>query len=1099
MCGNTDKEASHWKDRMRHSHRRHRSNEKMSPVFLMVILARAMITVCGSPQSTLKIQPLPDTTDKCFVDMVDAQTHVFQTSESVFQLLNTSCSYSQAWSYCQRQFSSLTVRGLEDDEEGSKQLLTQANLHRPIWVIDTHRLAPTPPLTLSIWDVAPSGLSFSVESQDGYARVEATFPPLHTVSVCVRAQFHPLHEKVATLFSYAAPVFTNEFQLRGCMDKVKRQVLLALIVQGKHNSYKAWFTNDAKWHQICVTWRKKDGFWAIYVDGELRDSATGTEISRDIHGNGILILGQDQDSFGGNFTEPFVGNITDLNIWDIWLDKTQIQMINSCPPLWTQKPIFSWLDRKLTLHAVSEVPTTVFCPVTPRQSHKEGEHCRILDGWRGDEAHYNTTLCSRTLPFVCRTDKERYEKKKELEKSQKTNPSPFMQHLMNNGMSTDDVLDSSHHNESWDFSVRLLNVSERYLREAPERLESRDVPALVQVLFRVADLPAAANQSSDSVHTACRSFVGLADALISKEVASQWQAIGQVVRGPMTVVQSLDRMVAKMSPVLMEDTPSVQIHGNNIRLQVQQKNVSEGSGGSEFCGSVASRDCISVLPQSMQDLHYNGFRKVTLLNTWYSSLTPLMNGAKNLTVPPTITDGSLKFVETVLGSSIISSTVLGDGQLLSLGVQFTLRHDTQNTSGVYYNPICAFWDFTLTPQEGGGWSTVGCEVISFQRESTTCYCNHTTNFALLLQIYDVQLSPENERGLQILSFIGCGASLCGLIFTLILFIAVGVPKSDRTTVHKNLIVALAVAQLLLILSYWATANQELCLLVTALLHLFFLSSFCWMLVEGLLLWSKVVSVNISEDRRMRFYYILGWGLPVVIVAVTLTVSLNRYKAQKYCWLNTESNIIWAFVGPVLFVLAVNSVVLCRVVMVTISSARRRAKMHAPSSASKPRALDLTWAATRPVLILLPVLGLTWLCGILVHLSVVLAYMFIALNAFQGMYIFFVYAVYNSEVQTAIKRIQEKRKALSFTNCSHPISSSQKTPGVSWVESLPPSSTPDGSSFNHITSSTTSSLMFKNGVCVCVESFINDSLVSFSIKPASGNQVVQLMAFKPSAC
>lgn len=48
-------------------------------------------------------------------------------------------------------------------------------------------------------------------------------------------------------------------------------------------------------------------------------------------------------------------------------------------------------------------------------------------------------------------------------------------------------------------------------------------------------------------------------------------------------------------------------------------------------------------------------------------------------------------------------------------------------------------------------------------------------------------------------------------------------------------------------------------MVTALLHLFFMASFSWMLVEGLLLWSKVVSVNISEDRRMKLYYIIGWG------------------------------------------------------------------------------------------------------------------------------------------------------------------------------------------------------------------------------------------------
>lgn len=47
--------------------------------------------------------------------------------------------------------------------------------------------------------------------------------------------------------------------------------------------------------------------------------------------------------------------------------------------------------------------------------------------------------------------------------------------------------------------------------------------------------------------------------------------------------------------------------------------------------------------------------------------------------------------------------------------------------------------------------------------------------------------------------------------------------------------------------------------MTALLHLFFMASFSWMLVEGLLLWSKVISVNISEDRRMKLYYVIGWG------------------------------------------------------------------------------------------------------------------------------------------------------------------------------------------------------------------------------------------------
>jgi len=40
------------------------------------------------------------------------------------------------------------------------------------------------------------------------------------------------------------------------------------------------------------------------------------------------------------------------------------------------------------------------------------------------------------------------------------------------------------------------------------------------------------------------------------------------------------------------------------------------------------------------------------------------------------------------------------------------------------------------------------------------------------------------------------------------------------------------------------------------------------------------------------------------------------------------------------------------------------------------------ATAKPVLVLLPVLGLTWVCGVLVHLSIIWAYVFIALNSLQ---------------------------------------------------------------------------------------------------------------------
>ncbi|XP_018524878.1 adhesion G-protein coupled receptor D2 isoform X2 [Lates calcarifer] len=1027
---------------------------------------------------------------------------VHLTTHLAFQLVNDSLAFSRADSFCRGQFSSLATLEQSEDREGALELLQQSGLHSPIWVKNPSKAA-SKPVALSKQYVRFSALNFPKESRECFARVNMFFPSLSSISVCVRVQWDIEWNEVSTIFSYAAPVFTNEFQLRGQVDMHKR-ILLALIIHGKHLPYKASFPNDGEWHHICVTWHRSSGNWAIYVDGERKDMGSGTDSSRDIHGDGILILGQDQDSFGGNFTEPFFGMITDLNVFNMSLEMRHVSALNACSPM-THEVLFIWNLDHLSRHpAVGEVQALLFCPAVHQQMELQG--CRTLQSWSDHLPLFGLSDCSDPLPFICRSSRERYLKMKQMSDSQSSQPTAFMSHLMKISNKTQAVLGQQPSGLSnLAQAATLLDISVQALEDTQqEGLQPEDMVSLIQLLLLAADvptqpLPDATNHSQDSIQELSQHFISLANSVISEDNALKWQAIREVVNGPMDVVKSIDKMVTSLSPHLMAETDHMTIHTPNIKLEVKQQTLQEGSRGLSFCGPETEKhgnlDCISVPHQKIQDLHNNGFYKLTLVNTWYGSLWPLFSPEENITMVPTVTDGSQRYLGTILGSSVISTTALGDDQPVSTAVHFQLQHRVQNPTGTVYDPVCAFWDFDLNPEAGGYWNTKGCEVVSKQYGYTVCHCNHTTNFALLLQVYEAQRSTENENALQVLTFIGCGVSLCGLLFTFILFIAVGVPKSDRTTVHKNLIVSLGIAELLLMCSDWASANEAACFTVTALLHLFFMSSFSWMLVEGLLLWSKVVSVNISEDRRMKLYYIIGWGLPVLIVGVTLAVSVDEYKADDHCWLNVKTDTIWAFVGPVVFVLAVNAVVLCRVVMVTVSSARRRAKMLSPSSASKMQTFDLTWAVTRPVLILLPVLGLTWLCGVLVHLSVVVAYVFIALNAFQGLYIFLVYAVYNSEVRNAIKRIKEKRKALSFTNCSQPTSflPSQRSQITSWCHSPPTPSSPEISETSGPHSSTSTSLVIKN------ESFRKESFVSFSFNTASGNQVVQLTGFKPSGC
>lgn len=82
--------------------------------------------------------------------------------------------------------------------------------------------------------------------------------------------------------------------------------------------------------------------------------------------------------------------------------------------------------------------------------------------------------------------------------------------------------------------------------------------------------------------------------------------------------------------------------------------------------------------------------------------------------------------------------------------------------------------------------------------------------------------------------------------------------------------------------------QIACHIVTALLHLFFMASFSWMLVEGLLLWSKVVSVNISEDSRMKLYYIIGWGKIACFIKYVKYALLPPGKKKQYSFFSSTS-------------------------------------------------------------------------------------------------------------------------------------------------------------------------------------------------------------------
>uniref|UniRef100_A0A8C0XFZ7 Adhesion G protein-coupled receptor D2 n=1 Tax=Castor canadensis TaxID=51338 RepID=A0A8C0XFZ7_CASCN len=825
---------------------------------------------------------------------------------------------------------------------GSPDGVLVSRLRDPVWVGQREASLRRPPQR------PKNGVR---RTADRAARLRTPLPALAALTACAHVQWDMASSDVATFVSLAVPALANALQLRAFAEPGDT-VRVALVVRGHHAPFHAAFRADGRWHHVCATWEQQGGRWALFADGCLRAGARGLGGGHPVPPGGILVLGQDQDSPGGGFSarDAFSGNITDFHFWAQALSPAQLQRARACaPPL--SGLLFRWDPSALdvTPSLLPAVQVHLLCPVP-------SEECPMWNPGRHTEGF---ELCLQPRPFLCcyRT-----------EDPGRAQGWPLADHLVTARQAVflypqllRCPLSEAPEALSLDKAASFLGTLERVLAEETAPLGPAALLAVVHFLKRVTALGAGELEHlTGPWEQLGQGVVSVTSLVLDEQLAGTWLSISEMAGGPMALVVSMQRLTPLLSTVLTSTRP---------RMLIQH--------------------------------HHAGLSGVTVIHSWFaSSIFQQTLGLRNLVpqTPNSLEEASRmqRLLSTQVGSAILSSEVWDAAGEVSTAVTFHLQHQAQVWLAHLGNSH---------PDTGGSWATSGCSVLALHQDSTTCFCNHSTNFAVLLQVYDVQRGPEEESLLRTLSFVGCGVSFCALTTTFLLFLVAGVPKSERTTVHKNLTFSLASAEGFLMASEWAKTNKAVCMAVTAAMHLLFLVAFSWMLVEGLLLWDRVVTVSMRPGPRMRLYHAAGWGVPVVIMAVTLATHHHDYMATGHCWLNVHTDVVWAFVGPVLFVLTANSCILVRVVMVTVSSARRHVRMLSPQLGLQQQ-IQVQMATVKPVLVLLPVLGLSWLVGLLVHLSPAWAYAAVGLNSFQVPRL--THTV--SQVQNALQRMMEKKVA-----------------------------------------------------------------------------------------
>uniref|UniRef100_A0A672Z2P9 Pentraxin family member n=1 Tax=Sphaeramia orbicularis TaxID=375764 RepID=A0A672Z2P9_9TELE len=124
------------------------------------------------------------------------------------------------------------------------------------------------------------------------------------------------------LFSMATPVFSNDF----CLFKIQSQDAIRMHARDGVTDFQSLSFPPNTWHSMCSTWRSDNGLAQLWVDGKptiKRFIHSGQAIS----GVPIIILGQEQDSYGGQFDidQSFEGMISRLHMWDYVLSESEIR------------------------------------------------------------------------------------------------------------------------------------------------------------------------------------------------------------------------------------------------------------------------------------------------------------------------------------------------------------------------------------------------------------------------------------------------------------------------------------------------------------------------------------------------------------------------------------------------------------------------------------------------------------------------------------------------------------------------------------------------------------------------------------------------------
>ncbi|XP_051279685.1 adhesion G-protein coupled receptor V1 isoform X2 [Dicentrarchus labrax] len=224
---------------------------------------------------------------------------------------------------------------------------------------------------------------------------------------------------------------------------------------------------------------------------------------------------------------------------------------------------------------------------------------------------------------------------------------------------------------------------------------------------------------------------------------------------------------------------------------------------------------------------------------------------------------------TALNGKVFSASLQDRGSRpLEDGNEVVYRIHTPGQQVKPGRSLCLLWNQTTA-----SWSSDGryCRVVKESGNYVECACSHLSIYTAYAEF--ATLASYNE------AFYASGfICISGFALAIISHVLCSRFPMFAAKLLTHMMLSCLGTQICFLVSAFRGRmfSEDSCAALALFAHYFHLSQFFWMLIQAVNFWQVLVMNDEHTERRYLLYFLLGWGLPAVVIIVLVIVLLGGF-------------------------------------------------------------------------------------------------------------------------------------------------------------------------------------------------------------------------------